>query len=150
VTARTDTFDFFGNDIVVTQISWCSKGPLFWPAIPSAGVVISGAANDAPNVKALVYIAAFELDEGESLDALRQTRTPQGARRSTSAREMAFFGSIQDGFVAKHLPPRRSCQARVNGVVQKPLSINSWHRKIRTTTWKHLPSWYMVVRGRTR
>src|SRR6202789_4383326 len=40
------------------------------------GAVITGAATDTPNVKALVYITAFGLDEGESLESLAKQGPP--------------------------------------------------------------------------
>jgi pimeloyl-ACP methyl ester carboxylesterase len=59
------------DDIVVTQnLLAAQKGPTVLAGRSYAGVVISEAANDAPNVKVLVYIAAFGLDEGESIRAL--------------------------------------------------------------------------------
>src|ERR1700733_1704858 len=69
------------DDIAVTRnLLAAQKGPTILVGHSYAGVVISGAANDAPNVKALVYIAAFGLDEGESLDALsKRGPAPAGA-----------------------------------------------------------------------
>ena len=40
------------------------------------GAVITGAATAAPNVEALVYITAFGLDEGESLESLSKQGPP--------------------------------------------------------------------------
>src|SRR3984893_14190439 len=59
------------DDIAVTRnLLAAQKGPTILVGHSYAGVVISGAANDSPSVEALVYIAAFGLDEGESIDAL--------------------------------------------------------------------------------
>src|SRR5712692_667680 len=65
VTAAQIPLTSLADDIVATRnLLAAQKGPTVLAG--HAGVVISGAANDAPNVKALVYIAAFGLDEGES------------------------------------------------------------------------------------
>ena len=52
------------HDIAVTRSALAAKtGPTELVGHSYGGVVISGAANGMPNVKALVYIAAFALDE---------------------------------------------------------------------------------------
>ena len=64
-----------------------------------AGVVISGAANEASNVEALVYIAAFGLDEGESIDALsKQGPAPAGAAAVRPPDNQGFLWIDRDGF----------------------------------------------------
>ncbi len=80
VTAAQIPLTSLADDIVVTRnLLAAQKGPTVLAGHSYAGVVISGAANDASNVKALVYIAAFGLDEGESLDALsKQGPAPAG------------------------------------------------------------------------
>jgi hypothetical protein len=58
--------------------------------------VISGAANEAPNVEALVYIAAFGLDEGKNIDALsKQDRRPLALPQSHRRTIRASFGLIE-------------------------------------------------------
>ena len=106
VTAAQIPLTSLVDDIVVTRnLLAAQKGPTVLAGHSYAGVVISGAANDAPNVKALVYIAAFGLDEGESIDALSKQgpaqRAPPQYVRPT---RMAFFGSIKR-VSQKHLPP---------------------------------------------
>jgi pimeloyl-ACP methyl ester carboxylesterase len=124
------------DDIVVTRNLLAAQ----------AGVVISGAANDAPNVKALVYIAAFGLDEGESIDALsKQGPAPAGAAAVRPADENGFLWIDQDGFAKAFVADADPVEARVMAAVQKPLSINSFIAKSGPPAWKHLPSWYMVA-----
>src|SRR5947207_15035852 len=81
VTAAQIPLTSWADDIVATRnLLAAQKGPTVLAGHSYAGVVISEAANDAPNVKALVYIAAFGLDEGESIDALsKQGPAPAGA-----------------------------------------------------------------------
>src|SRR3954454_7732979 len=51
-------------------------GPTVLAAHSYGGQVITSLGTDAPNVVALVYIAAFGLDEGESIGALLQQGPP--------------------------------------------------------------------------
>ncbi len=105
------------------------------------GAVITAAA--APNVKALVYITAFGLDEGESLAALsEQGPAPSGA----SAVEPDAHGFLwinrarfQDAFAAD----ATDAEAAIMAVVQKPLSITSFTDKSGVPAWKSIPSWYL-------
>jgi pimeloyl-ACP methyl ester carboxylesterase len=96
------------DDIAVTRnLLAAQKGPTILVGPSYAGVVISGAANDSPSVEALVYIAAFGLDEGESIDALsKQGPAPAGAAAVRPPTSMAFSGSIEM-LSPKHLPPMR-------------------------------------------
>ena len=75
------------------------KGPTVLVGHSYAGVVISGAANGAPNVEALVYIAAFGLDEGESIDALgKQGPPPAGAAAVLPPDDHGFLWIDRAGF----------------------------------------------------
>ena len=81
VTAAQLPLTSLDDDIAVTRnLLATHKGPIVLAGHSYGGVVISGAANDAPNVTALVYIAAFGLDEGESIESLgQQGPAPAGA-----------------------------------------------------------------------
>ncbi len=126
------------------------KGPSILVGHSYAGVVISGAANDAPNVQALVYIAAFGLDEGESIDALsKQGPAPAGAAAVLPPDEHGFLSIDRDGFPKAFAADVDAVEARVMAAVQKPLRINSFTAKSGPPAWKHLASWYMV-RPKTR
>src|SRR3984885_6476776 len=65
------------NDIEVTRrlLSNLST-PTVLVGHSYGGAVITGAATAAPQVKALVYITAFGLDEGESLESLSKQGPP--------------------------------------------------------------------------
>ena len=147
VTAAQIPLTSLADDIVVTRnLLAAQKGPTVLAGHSYAGVVISGAANDAPNVKALVYIAAFGLDEGESIDALsKQGPAPAGAAAVRPPDENGFLWIDQDGFAKAFAADADPVEARVMAAVQKPLSINSFIAKSGPPAWKHLPSWYMVA-----
>jgi pimeloyl-ACP methyl ester carboxylesterase len=99
-----------------------------------------------PVVKALVYIAAFALDEGESLDGLsKQGPAPAGAAAVRPPDDHGFLWIDRDGFAkafAADVDPTEAC---VMAAVQKPLSVDSFTAKAGPPAWKTLPSWYMVA-----
>src|SRR5437667_11062490 len=54
----------------LSQVLDFQDGPTIVVGHSYGGQIITALGNDAPNVAGLVYIAAFGLDEGESLEAL--------------------------------------------------------------------------------
>ncbi len=147
VTAAQIPLTSLADDIAVTRnLLAAQKGPTILVGHSYAGVVISGAANDSPSVEALVYIAAFGLDEGESIDALsKQGPAPAGAAAVRPRDEHGFLWIDRDGFAKAFAADADPVEARVMAAVQKPLSINSFISKSGPPAWKHLPSWYMVA-----
>src|ERR1700682_2838814 len=76
VTAAQIPLTSLADDIVVTRnLLAAQKGPTVLGGHSYAGGVISGAANDAPKGKALVYIAAFGLDDGERIVGASKKKT---------------------------------------------------------------------------
>jgi len=147
VTAAQIPLTSLADDISVTRnLLNAQKGPSVLVGHSYAGLVISGAANDAPNVGALVYIAAFALDEGESLDALsKQGPPPAGAAAVLPPNDQGFLWIDRDGFAKAFAADVDPVEARVMAAVQKPLSVNSFTAKSGPPAWKHLPSWHMVA-----
>jgi pimeloyl-ACP methyl ester carboxylesterase len=133
------------DDIAVTRnLLLAQKGPTVLVGHSYGGVVISGAANDAPDVTALVYISAFGLDEGESIEGLsKQGPAPAGAAQIRPD-DHGFLWIDRDGFPQAFAADVDPVEARIMAVVQKPLSISSFTAKAGPPAWKHLPSWYLV------
>jgi pimeloyl-ACP methyl ester carboxylesterase len=105
VTAAQIPLTSLADDIAVTQnLLAAQKRPTILVGHSYAGVVISGAASDSPSVEALVYIAAFGLDEGESIDALSKHQRQPALRQYDRPTSVAFSGSIEM-VSPKHLPP---------------------------------------------
>ena len=134
-------------DIAVTKnLLGMLKGPVVLVGHSYGGIVISGAANGMPSVKALVYIAAFALDEGESLDGLsKQGPAPGGAAAVRPPDDHGFLWIDRDGFAKAFAADVDPTEARVMAAVQKPLSVDSFTAKSGPPAWKTLPSWYMVA-----
>ena len=134
-------------DVAVTKnLLAALSGPVVLVGHSYGGVVISGAANGMPNVKALVYIAAFALDEGESIEGLgTQGPAPAGAAAVRPPDANGFLWIDRDGFAKAFAADVDPVEASVMAAVQKPLSVNSFTGKSGPPAWKHIPSWYMVA-----
>ncbi|MBP2704336.1 alpha/beta fold hydrolase [Microbispora sp. RL4-1S] len=76
------------------------SGPSVVAAHSYGGIVATNAAAGNPNVKALVYVAAFAPDEGDSLLQL-QTKFP-GSKLSEAALDFRPYGEgLVDGYIKK-------------------------------------------------
>jgi len=134
------------DDIAVTRNLLATQGaPVVLVGHSYGGAVITGAANGAPNVKALVYIAAFGLDEGESIEALsKQGPAPAGAAQ-VHPDNRGFLWIDRKGFAQAFAADVDPVEAAVMAAVQKPLSFKSFAGTSGPPAWKHIASWYMVA-----
>jgi pimeloyl-ACP methyl ester carboxylesterase len=128
-------------------------GPIVLVAHSYGGAVISEAATEVANVKALVYINALALDEGESnlditnrfpnqfVDALlpRPFSLPDGTQGTDLYVDPAKFHAL----FAPDLPARTAAQM---ASAQRPLSLAAAQEKETAPAWKTVPSWYLVGR----
>jgi pimeloyl-ACP methyl ester carboxylesterase len=145
VTAAQIPLTSIEDDIEVTRRLLAEQsGPTVLVGHSYGGIVISGAAQNRTNVGALVYIAAFGLDEGESIEALsKQGPAPAGAAAIYPDKN-GFLWINRQKFAEAFAADVDPVEARVMAAVQKPLSINSFAGKSGPPAWKHLPSWYLV------
>src|ERR1700747_3606236 len=102
---------------------------------------------DAPNVAGLVYIAAFGLDQGESLGGLlaQGPVTPALAHLFTDTR--GFNWLSEDDFVNHFAGDVDPVQAKVMYAVQQPLAATAFGDVMGVPAWITLPSWYLVAAG---
>jgi pimeloyl-ACP methyl ester carboxylesterase len=100
---------------------------------------------DAPNVVGLVYIAAFGLDEGESLGALLEQGPPAPATAHLVIDDQGFAWLPEDDFVSHFAADVDPVKAKVMYAVQQPLLAAAFGEVMGEPAWKALPSWYMVA-----
>jgi pimeloyl-ACP methyl ester carboxylesterase len=117
-------------------------GPVILVGHSYGGSVITEAGND-PNVAALVYIAAFALDEGESCASI-ETAVPQ-ASKAFKPDSNGNWWIEQDHFVADFAADIPQAQAHFMAMAQVPISTDSFTHKVTNPAWKNKPTWYMVA-----
>lgn len=145
VTAAQLPLTSLDDDIAVTRnLLAAQKGPTVLVGHSYGGAVITGAANDAPDITALVYIAAFGLDEGESLESLSKQGPPTPGVAQIRPDDHGFLWIDRDGFAQVFAADVDPDYARIMAAVQKPLSIKSFTAKSGPPAWKHVKSWYLV------
>ena len=122
-------------------------GPAIVAGHSYAGQVITALGADAPNVAGLVYIAAFGIDEGESLGALLGQGPPPPAIEHLFTDPQGFIWLPEDDFVKHFASGVDPVRARVLHAVQQPLAGSSFTDVMGTPSWKSRPSWYLVAAG---
>jgi pimeloyl-ACP methyl ester carboxylesterase len=117
-------------------------GPVVLVGHSYGGSVITEAGNH-PNVAALVYIAAFALDEGESCASIEQA-LPQ-ASKAFQPDSNGNWWIEQEHFAADFaadIPPEK---AWFMAVSQLPISTDAFTHQVTSPAWKNKPTWYMVA-----
>src|SRR6202044_3074316 len=106
------------------------------------GSVITEAGNH-PNVKALVYIAAFALDAGESCATI-EAAVPQ-ASKAFKPDSNGNWWIEQEHFAADFAADLPKDQAQFMAISQVPISTDAFTHKVTNPAWKTKPTWYMVA-----
>ncbi len=106
------------------------------------GSIITEAGNN-PNVAALVYIAAFALDEGESCASI-ETAAPQ-ASKAFKPDSNGNWWIEQEHFAADFAADIPPAQAHFMAIAQVPISTDAFTHKVTNPAWKNKPTWYMVA-----
>ena len=119
-------------------------GPVVAVGHSYGGAVITGAAAGNPNVKALVYIAAFAPEPGEVITALGEKYpAPLDQALKPDAAGFLYIDRAQFHEVfAKDVP---AMEASVMAATQKPIKGSAFGESVPQAAWKTIPSWYIVA-----
>lgn len=146
--------DLAGDAAYVSSVVATFPGPVILVGHSYGGEVITNAALANPNVKALVYVAAFAPDKGETALDLAGRFPGSQLPAALVTRPYPIPGSSEpgtDGYIdpakfhdvfAQDLP--RSL-TRVMAVSQRPGSVLGLSSLSGVPAWKSLPSWYVVA-----
>ena len=129
------------------QVLEFQDGPTIVAGHSYSGQIMTALGDEAPNVVGLVYIAAFALDEGETLGALFSdgARTPALAHMFTDSRGFGWLS--EDDFVNHFAADVDPIWARVMYAVQQALAVSAFEDVMGVPAWKSLPSSYLVARN---
>jgi pimeloyl-ACP methyl ester carboxylesterase len=120
-------------------------GPTIVAGHSYGGQIMTALGSDAPNVVALVYIAAFGLDQGESLGALLGAGPPTPALAHLIVDEQGFAWLPEEDFVSHFASDVDRVKARVMHTVQQGLSMSTFEDVMGVPAWKSHPTWYLVA-----
>lgn len=129
-------------------------GPIVLVGHSYGGATITNAATGNPNVKSLVYIAAYALDDGETIteaNALGGGHSElsehlilrpfpgSGTSDADAYVDPAFFQEL----FAADIPDK---DADVAASSQRPAAVSVFDESSGPPAWKSIPSWYLVAR----
>ncbi len=121
-------------------------GPTVVAGHSYGGQVITALGTDAPNVVGLVYVAAFGLDQGESIGQLLAAGgPPTPALAHLDIDDLGFARIPEDDFVEHFASGIDPVTARVMYAVQQPLATSTLGDVMGVPAWKSYPSWYLVA-----
>jgi pimeloyl-ACP methyl ester carboxylesterase len=127
------------------QVLARQDGPTIVAGHSYGGQIVTALGTDAPNVIGLVYVAAFGLDEGESLGALLASGPPTPALAHIVVDDQSFAWLSEDDFVEHFAADVDPAQARVMYAVQQPVTMKAFDDVMGAPAWKSQPTWYMVA-----
>jgi pimeloyl-ACP methyl ester carboxylesterase len=109
------------------------------------GQIMTALGTDARNVAGLVYIAAFGLDEGESIGGLLATGQPTPALAHLDIDAQGFAWLPEEDFVKHFAADVDPVRARAMYAVQQPLAVSALQDVMGVPAWKSRPCWYLVA-----
>src|SRR6516225_6367496 len=134
------------DDVATTKrVIDAQKDPVVVVGHSYGGAVITEAAAGNPNVKALVYVAAFAPEPGEPLGGPVEEKFARPALNSAIVPAAGGFLYIDRAkFHDDFCKDLSAADARVMAATQKPLNGSVFGASVAQAAWKTVPSWYIV------
>ncbi len=146
VTAPQFPMTALADDVArLRQVLDLQDGPTIVAAHSYDGQIMTALGAGAPNVAGLVYIAAFGLDEGESLGALLSQGPTPAAPAHLITDKQGFGWLPEDDYVHHFAADVDPIRAKVMHAVQQALASSTFTDVMGVPAWKSLPSWYLVA-----
>jgi pimeloyl-ACP methyl ester carboxylesterase len=133
------------DDVAVTKrVIAEQKGPVTLVGHSYGGVVITEAGNDE-RVGALVYIAAFAPDKGESVGNLIKDPPAGAPVPPILPPQDGFLALDKAKFAASFAADVAADKAEFMANSQVPWGLEALNGPVTTAAWKSKPSWYLVA-----
>jgi pimeloyl-ACP methyl ester carboxylesterase len=144
VAAVQNSLFSLADDIATTKrVIEAQTAPVVLVAHSYGGAVITGAAADSQNVKALVFLAAFAPDANEPMGAfLEKYPTELGTALVPDSAGFAYID--QEKFLAVFCADLPAEDAAVMAICQKPIPLASFGATVPVPAWKTIPTWFLV------
>ena len=146
VTAPQFPLSSLADDVArLRQVLALQDGPTIVAGHSYGGQIMTALGADAPNVVGLVYVAAFALDEGESLGALLSQGPVPPALAHQVVDDRGYVWLSEDDFTNHFAADVDAARARVMFAVQQPLAATTFNDVMEVPAWRSLPTWYLVA-----
>ncbi len=127
------------------QVLHRQDGPTVVVGHSYGGQIMTALGTDAPNAGGLVYIAAFGLDQGESIGAMLGQGPPTPALAHLDIDAAGFAWLPEEDFVKHFAADVDPVRARVMYAVQQPVAAAAFQDVMGVPAWKSLPAWFLVA-----
>ena len=133
------------DDVAVTRRAIAAQdGPTILVGHSYGGVVITESGSD-PQVKGLVYIAAFAPDTGESVSSLIANPPPGAAAPPILPPQDGYLFLDRAKFAASFAADVKPAQAAFMADSQVPWGVTALNGQVTAPAWQSRPSWYLVT-----
>ena len=141
---QNPTLTLSGDAAATRQVVDAQDGPVVLVGHSYGGAVITEAGTDE-NVAALVYIAAFAPDQGESVNTLIADPAPGAPVPPILPPENGFLFLDRAKFPASFAGDLPAQQAAFMADSQVPWGVDALSGQISNPAWRTKPSWYLVT-----
>jgi pimeloyl-ACP methyl ester carboxylesterase len=136
-----------GDAAALSSLLATIDGPVVLAGHSYGGAVASNAAIGHDNVKALVFVAAFAPETGESILEL-SGKFPGSTLGDTLHEVPLSDGTVdlyiqQDKFHKQFAADTPNTQAALDAAAQRPLNTTALNEGSGEPAWKNLPSWFI-------
>ena len=146
VTAAQFPLTSLADDVArLRQVLAWLDGPAIVAGHSYGGQIITALGTETANVVGLVYVAAFGLDEGESINAVGADAPPPRALANIIVDQQGLGRLPEDDFVGHFAADVDPVKAKVMHAAQQPVAMSVFDDVMGTPAWKSLPSWYLVA-----
>ena len=133
------------GDVIATQLAIEAESePVILVGHSYGGAVVTEAGTH-PNVAALVYIAAFAPDKGESVTRSSQIRRPERPCRRFCRRGTGSCFSTERSSTLRLRADVSAEEAAFMADSQVPWGVDALGGTISEPAWRSKPSWYLVA-----
>src|SRR5258708_18949922 len=145
VTAVQLPLTSLGDDVAtVKRAIALASGPIILAGHSYGGAVITEAGND-PKVSALVYIAAFAPDAGQSAGSLGASAGPAPMGAEVRPDSHGFLKITEAGVKNDFAQDLSPTEKDVLFAAQAPTAAGAFGENVSAPAWKTKPSWYLVA-----
>lgn len=146
VTAVQNPLTSLPDDIAITKrVIDAQPGSVVVVGHSYGGAVITGAAADNPQVKALVYIAGWALAPGESISQLIGKYPPPPLVTAIVPDVGGFLYIDREKFHEVFAHDVSPDEAQVLAVAQKPAASITFEQSVESAAWQTISSWYLLA-----
>ncbi len=145
VAAQIPLTSFSDDAAVLRKVLQRQEGPVVLEGHSYGGAVITAAAANNSNVKALVYIAAIVPDEGETVGDVFHRVPPHSSAPKLQPDDDGFLWLNVDAYRTAVAPDASSSETALMAATQKPISLKCLGEPMTRPAWREKPSWFLIA-----